>query len=215
MSDAPDLELAARWREGDRAAGDELVGRYYDQLRGYFVNAVGEKEHLDLLHDTFVRLTTALARFEATASFRTFLFVIARNTRIDYYRKHYKIAKNFDASHSSVEDVAGVTPSTAVTRLEEGRRLNACIRLLPIDDREMVELFYWHGWRATEIAELFGKPEATIRTRLRRARLSVRHCLGEQLEEVSRGDLVNELEQQLRELGCELGIPGGREVIDP
>jgi len=209
MQDVSDFELAERWKAGDRRAGDELVSRYFDQIRGYFFNAVGEREHLDLLQETFERLTRSLSSFAATSSFRTFLFVIARNTRIDFYRRRYKLPKTFDPSESSIEDVTGITPSTAVAMLEGGRRLNSCVRLLSIDDREMVELFYWHGWQATEIAKLFEIHHGTVRTRLHRAREAIRECLGGTIGELSRDEASRDLDEQLRALGREVGIPGG------
>jgi RNA polymerase sigma-70 factor (ECF subfamily) len=210
MSEVSDVELAERWRAGDRRAGDELLVRYYDQLRGYFVNAVGQQESLDLLHETFERLLKSLPNFAGRSSFRTFLFVIARNTRVDFYRRRYKLPPSFDSSESSVEDISGITPTTAVALLEGGRRLNVCVRALSIDDREMIELFYWHGWQATEIAELFELNDFTVRARLDRARETLRKCLEHTTEEVSRDAASDELVAQLRQLGRELGLPGNR-----
>lgn len=210
MSEASDLELIERWQAGDSKAGDQLVLRYFDQLRGYFINAVGEQDSLDLLQETFARLLKSLPRFARASSFRTFLFAIARNTRFDFYRRRYKLPDAFDSSQSSVEDISGITPTTAVALLEGGRRLNACVRALSIDDREILELYYWHDWQATEIAELFEINDATIRTRLHRARELIRKCMAQTTEELSRDAASQGLEQQLRELGRELGVPGNR-----
>ena len=96
VADDPDLELLARWRDGDRRAGHLLLSRYFDQVRGFFINSVGDDEREDLIQETFRRLVGAVGSFEGRSSFRTFLFRIAHNTLIDFYRRRGRGKHDFD-----------------------------------------------------------------------------------------------------------------------
>ena len=57
----------------------------------------------------------------------------------------------------------------------DGRReqilLLRALRRLPIDDQIALELFYWEGLSSREIGDVLERPDATVRTQLRRARL--------------------------------------------
>src|SRR5690349_6449837 len=75
----PDLELLKRWRDGVRAAGDELLARYFNMWRVYFVARVPERQTEDLIQEVFLRMVEAHDRFEGRSSVRTFLTSIARN----------------------------------------------------------------------------------------------------------------------------------------
>jgi RNA polymerase sigma-70 factor (ECF subfamily) len=54
---------------------------------------------------------------------------------------------------------------------EEQRLLLRALRKIPVDDLVAVELHYWRGLTGRELAAVWGVPEGTARTRLRRARL--------------------------------------------
>ena len=202
MPDDPDLELLARWREGDRRAGQQLVARYFDQIRGFFINSVSDEEREDLVQDTFRRLVGAKDRFEGRSSFRTFLFRIAHNTLIDFYRKRGRGKFDFDPMLHSVADLDGVSPSHLVTAVERHQQLLACVRALPLETKQLLELYYWHDFTAAQIAETMGINERTLRSRLVAARKRLIKALAEQAEGGGQaGGEEPELDSALRELG--------------
>lgn len=204
MKELADVDLVQLWAEGDRTAGNELVSRYFADLRTFLVNSVPDQDCADVLQEVFARVVAATERFANQSSFRTYLYAIARNTVADYFRKKYA-DKHFDPATSSVEDISGINPSTAVAQLQQCRRLNACLRQLCIDDRELLELFYWHDLQGPELAEVFAVPTPTIRTRLHRARKRLEVLLESCVEETEHGEVVAELEEQLLALGHALG----------
>ena len=61
---------------------------------------------------------------------------------------------------------------------EESRELWEAVAHLPEKLRTVVHLYYAEGYRAEEIAGLTGCPAATVRTRLRRARMKLKDLLG-------------------------------------
>jgi len=63
-------------------------------------------------------------------------------------------------------------------RTAEASELWEAVARLPEKLRTAVHLYYAEGCRAEEIARLTGVPAATVRTRLRRARIKLRDLLG-------------------------------------
>ena len=114
MGSAEDVALLERWRNGDRAAGSQIVKRFHLAVHGFFKNAVGDEERLDLVQDTFARLTIAKDGFRGEAGVRTYILSIARRVLIDHLRKRYRGNVSFDPLTHTVEDVQGATPSHIV-----------------------------------------------------------------------------------------------------
>src|SRR5512137_421174 len=86
--DASDEALVARARRGDRAALVALYDRYVHEIYGYLLNQVGSTQDAeDITSEVFLRVIGALGGFRGHASFRTWLYAIARNQSRDYWRR--------------------------------------------------------------------------------------------------------------------------------
>lgn len=121
---------------------------------------------------------------------------------MDHLRRRYR--KDFDPLTHSVVDVDGATPSRVIAELGRAHQLLVCLRALPVETKQMLELYYWQGCTAAELGAIFGVPEGTIRRRVFDAKAALRAGMlagGESPE----GDDVA-LEQQLRELGVLLAV---------
>lgn len=178
MGEDPDLEWLVRWRDGDAKAGERLVTRYYGPIRRFFTNSVSDDAFQDLTNETFKRLMAARAGFDGSTSVRTFLFRLARNVLYDHLRKHYRRdARGFDPMTHSVADVEAATPSRAVAELDQHRRLVEQLRALPVDTKLLLELYYWQGCTAEELAAIYEVKPATIRTRIHAAREQLKRGL--------------------------------------
>lgn len=206
-----DSELLERWQAGDRQAGNRLVRRHHPRVAAFFTNAVNDDDRQDLIQETFRRLTIAKDTFRGTASVRTYLYTIARRVLHDHLRQRYRKADAFDPLTHTVEDVEGVTPSRFVAELQRTRRLLTCLRALPVDTKQLLELYVWHGASARELGKIFGTPadgpegvpEGTIRRRVHDAKKVLMRCLADE-HGVPDSDEVQVdavLDEQLRELG--------------
>ncbi|MEM6994364.1 MAG: sigma-70 family RNA polymerase sigma factor [Myxococcota bacterium] len=181
MSDS-DRALLVAWSEGDAAAGETLVRRHVGPVYGFFRNKLdGEVD--DIVQRTFLGCIEALPRFRAEASFRTFVFAVARNMLLMELRRRYRAPKTVDAATESTFDL-GTTTEPALPGNIEGYReqvlLLRALRRLPVDDQVALELFYWENMPSKEIAVVLDRPHATVRTQLRRAR----HRLDALIEEL-------------------------------
>lgn len=183
-----DLDLLVAWRGGDELAGNELVGRYFTQIYGFFRNKVDAADVDDLTQRTFLKCTESVEAFRGEASFRTYLFVIARNELLQLFRRRSPTREAIDFSAISVAAL-GTTPSQFAVRRREHQLLLEALRQLPLNHQIALELYFWEDLSGPELARVLGVPEGTARTWLRRARLA----LADRIEAL-RGQAVEGLE---------------------
>ena len=177
----PDSELLARWREGDRAAGQALFERYFESLYRFFRNKSQGPDCDELVQSTLLACLDAKQQFRGDSSFRTFLFGIARNKLYHYFRSRKRDGV-LDPSASSVAELV-TTPGTVLARDQAHRALLAALRELPVEQQTLLELHYWEELDTNELAAVFEVPAGTIRTWLFRARGKLRELLGPALAE--------------------------------
>ena len=176
QAERTDFELLEAWREGDQAAGETLFDRHFDALARFFANKVSEGLD-DLVQQTFLGAVEARDRFRGDAQFKTFLLRIGHHVLCKHYRRKRVRNEEPDFSVTAVADLAP-SPSSLVARRMEQRLLLQALRAIPLDFQVVLELAYWEGLSATEIATVLDIPVGTSKTRIRRAK----QLLGRQLE---------------------------------
>ena len=169
-----DRALFDRWRRGEIAAGEQLFERYFDSLYGFFETKCPEEAD-ELVQSTFLGCLRGREAFRHAASFRTYVFAIARNQLYDFLRERHR-GRVIDVELSSIEDLHS-TPGSRLTRHREQRQLIAAMRRLPLEQQTLLELHYMEDMAIDELAEVFGSPAVTIRSRLHRARRQLREIL--------------------------------------
>lgn len=200
---ATDGELLEAWSDGDAAAGNALFGRYFDTLLRFFFNKADEDAVEDLIQRTMLACLRSRDRFRRDASFRTWLFVIARNELLQLYRRR-RPSVDVDFSIASIADLA-TSPSAAVIKNEDHVLLLQALRQLPTDQQLLLELHYWQGLPANELAVVFGVDPTTIRTRLHRARARLKDLVEQLASDPARRErVVHGLQTWAREIHAEL-----------
>ena len=166
---ATDFDLLEQWRDGDENAGRELFARYFDAVYRFFRNKVDDAAE-DLTQQTFMGLVQSRDRFRGDASFRTYLFMIARKRLYSHLRKNQRRSEPVEFHSTSVADLGLVSPSRAVAVRQEQQLLLQALRRLPLEMQVALELFYWEELTVVEIAEVLETPVGTVKSRLQRAR---------------------------------------------
>jgi RNA polymerase sigma factor (sigma-70 family) len=169
MPDPSDAELLRAWKVGDKRSGARLYHRHAGTVDRFFRTKVAEADIGDLMQATFMTCFEHAENFKPEASFRAFLLGVARNLLLHHYRSRYRKHDKVDFGVSSILDI-GVRPSAIIAEQQDERRLLNALRSLPLEQQILLELYYWEGMQGRELAELYGRPEGTIRTQLRRAR---------------------------------------------
>jgi RNA polymerase sigma factor (sigma-70 family) len=171
-----DPSLFAAWRDGDRSAGEVLVDRHYDSIARFFRTKVGAHSD-DLVQRVFLVCVDRGANFRGDASFRAFLFGIARNVLYEFYRAKSKDGRNDpDFGASSIMDLAPGISTMAIQRAEQ-RLLIQALQRLPVDLQMAVELYYWEELSIGELAQVLEVPPGTVKSRLFRAREALRELM--------------------------------------
>lgn len=156
-----DLMLRAA-RQDDREAFSELVRRHQRPLANFFVRCGVYGDVEDLVQETFIRLYRYRSRYAPTAKFTTFLYLLARQTRIDALRR----SQRRDALHGRV--VAETPQEVEPTAVDRGERLDLAAALARLSEpmREVVVLAVMQGLTQNEVADVLGIPTGTVKSRL-------------------------------------------------
>lgn len=168
-----DEQLLSAWRAGDRVAGDQLVARYFGAVFRFFASKLGE-DVADLTQDTFLRCVQTSTE---PASFRAYLFAVARNLLVDHFRAR-AVRPGDNITLLSLEDLQ-TSATQRIARDETQDAVLAALRRIPLDQQIALELAYWEGLGGPEIAEVLGIPPNTVRARLSRARAALKTELGD------------------------------------
>lgn len=171
-----DLVLLDRWGAGDQAAGNTLFKKYFGTVYRFFEGKI-EGEQDDLVQETFLACMRGRDGFRRQSTFRTYLLAIARHTLFGYWRRKQEARQSIDFDAISV---AALTTSIG-TRMVKGQdraALLAALRTLPVDQQLLLEMFYWEDLERDKLAEVFEVEEATIGSRLFRARKALGEALG-------------------------------------
>jgi RNA polymerase sigma factor (sigma-70 family) len=194
--ESSDFDLLQQWVAGDRRSGDRLVRRYYMEITRFFMNAVGDQDRRELTQETFSQLCTAAARFGGISSFRSYLYGIARNVLNAFLRKRYRRAEieaEFDPEIHTIEDAGSLTPSRLISTLVRREVIVQCLRELPVESKQMLELYYWHGLTADELGAMYRVPAPTIRTRLFHLRRKLANKIKKRQPQLGKVDIERQL----------------------
>ena len=182
--------------------GSVLFQRHFSSVQRFFRNKVFADDIEDLVQQTFLGCLEGIERFRGDASFRTYLFAIARRRLYSHLRERAQAEKRHqpDFSITSVHDL-GMTPSSAVAAAREHIIMLQAMQRLSVERQSLLELCYWEDLRGHEIAEVLDIPHATVRTRLFRARAELKEVVERMLRDEGLDRSVD-IEQFLRTTGA-------------
>lgn len=167
-----DFDLLDRWQDGERQAGEALFARHFDALCRFFATKCGADAD-ELVQRTLLACVTAQGQFRKQASFRTYLFTVARHELYHHLRRWRADSARLDFSITSIAELV-TTPATRLARDAERRRMVEILRRLPVEQQTLLELHYWEDLDVAALAEIFESTPNAIRVRLHRARQALR-----------------------------------------
>ena len=183
--DPIDLNLLQRIAARDTAALAELYDRHSRLLFGLILRIVRDRgEAEDILQEAFVRVWTRAETYDAQVGGPLAWIVrVARNYAIDRLRAR-RVRASVDAPAidlAAVEAAAlatGIqTPEAAVLIAERRRALTDAMAGLPAEQRQLIEAAFFEGYTHSELAQRFGLPLGTVKTRIRTGMIAMRQRL--------------------------------------
>lgn len=128
----------------------------------------------DITFDAFIKCFKSLGSFDRSKKFSTWLFTIAHNVTIDFFRKNKQEYEYFDDRHSVKDDFV-----QQYEKKKKMEKIEKAVAKLPPIDRELVILFHKEEHSYQEISDILEMPLTTIKTRLHRARKKLRNLVQE------------------------------------
>ncbi|MGD9159040.1 MAG: sigma-70 family RNA polymerase sigma factor [Desulfobacteraceae bacterium] len=165
-------------QDGETEAYARLVKKYHKNLLSFIYRLVRDP-HLteDIGQDVFLSAYKSLSKFdtERGTPFVAWLFVIARNRCVNYFRDH-QILKNVPIDEHKHLPASEDTAEEELIRHEDLRILTASLEQLPEPFKTMI-MKSLQGASLDEIACEYGIPLSTVKSRLFRAKAKVRQLM--------------------------------------
>jgi RNA polymerase sigma-70 factor (ECF subfamily) len=146
-----------------------LFDRYQTPLFNFYSKLTGDRTlSEDLVQEVFLRILKYRQSYRPGTPFRSWIYQIARNARVDHFRKF---------PHQTAlepEMLPPVLPRDSAQENQEAQLLQRALMQLPEEKREILLLCRFQELKYQEIAELLGCELATVKTRIHRALLELR-----------------------------------------
>lgn len=169
------LEAAIRY---DEAALGELYDRYEAKIYSYIYRRTGDPALAeDLGAQVFLKMLEAIRNRKAWhSSFSGWLYRIAHNLVIDYYRQRgHQVQISLDDA-PMLTDI-DQNPVLATEMKLDAERLRAAISRLTDEQAEVISLRFLEGYNISEVAEMMNKTEGSIKALQYRAVATLRQFL--------------------------------------
>lgn len=181
-----DEEIIHSYKNGETVALKRLIDRYTDHIYNFVRRLGASSDAPDVTQEIFIKVWKNIRKFdESKATFKTWIFTIARNTVTDFLRKKKAIlfsdleTKNESTDESVSEKIPdqAILPDEAVQRLQDKEFLNELVETLSPEYRAVLLLYYQEEMTFDAIGKVLNKPTNTVKSQHRRALIALRKML--------------------------------------
>lgn len=165
-----ETDLVTRCLGGDNSAFAGLLEIYQDRIYSFALRLLKDPVAAEeAAQETFVKAFKALASYNSSYPFGSWLFRIAHNACMDALRAGGRTVSIDDEDFTELPDrSAGVDEKVAAAL--DSELIEAMLASLPPIYSEVLLLAYREGMGPAEIAQVIGAPEGTVKARLFRGR---------------------------------------------
>ena len=184
-----DEALMLRYQAGDAGAFDQLYARHRGGLFRFIGRQCRTREHAEeLFQEVWMNLIQARERYRVEAQFRTYLFTLAHNKLMDYFRRHGRVELTLfenggeDGKESALDRLAASRVDEPLVRAESRQQSAAILRAiegLPAPQREAFLMHEEGAMSVEDIAAATGCTFEAAKSRLRYAIAKLREGLKE------------------------------------
>ena len=183
VEEASDETLMLQYQHGEQSAFEALYRRYKDVLYRYFLKHCSDRQQSEELYqEVWIKLINSAVRYTPKAKFKTYLFTIAHNTLVDFYRKA-KPSQTIEFEDAEMKGDITNSP-TPLALPEEEFILKQITKLfmqalgeLPADQKEAAILHFEQEMSVQEIAEVTKVKTETAKSRLRYAKKKLKAAI--------------------------------------
>lgn len=177
-----DEALMLDYQKGDQAAFETLYLRYKDSLYRYFIKSINDAHQSEELYqEVWIKLINSAKNYQPSAKFKTYLYTVAHNTLIDFYRKKKPIQVIIEDVEMNPEielDASPIAlPDDEFTFKQKSKQFMQALDELPIDQKEAIQLFLEQELSMEEIAEITQVKMETAKSRIRYAKSKLKAAI--------------------------------------
>lgn len=168
---------------------EEVIAQHGDYLlKVAYLYVKNEATAEDIVQDVFIAFYQKQGQYRQESSLRTYLVKMTVNRSHDYLRS-WK-SKRLTLFEKITGKTTDRTPEKEMLIKSTKRELIEALFTLSVQYREVLILYYFEDMTTVEIAQLVRCPEATVRTRLQRARKQLAVTIGDYDWEVLRHESI-------------------------
>ncbi len=169
--------LVQRAKEHDEAALTQLYEENFDKIYRYIVLKIGDRtEAEDMTQQVFLKAFKSISGYKSKGNpFSSWLFRIAHNQVVDYWRKKSKRATV--PLEETLVGSSNSSPGSDAERKMDIESLVAATKRLTGLQREVVSLRFAGGLSVAQVAKAMGKSEGAIKALQHSAIISLRKML--------------------------------------
>ncbi|MCX7679510.1 MAG: RNA polymerase sigma factor [Spirochaetes bacterium] len=170
-----DEEIARRFREGEGRLFDELYRRYKEKLRHVIYYYVGDSDEAqDIFHDVFVRVYKHIKTYRDDKPFSSWIYQIAVNCAKNFRNKSTKKELIFERGKEQLqnnfrEGKFALSAEDVYMRKDDEAQFHEAVQRLRTKFRVVFLMRYDQQLKYSEIAEILGCSERTVKWRMKRA----------------------------------------------
>jgi RNA polymerase sigma-70 factor, ECF subfamily len=167
---------------GDKAAFEFIYRKTSAKLFGVCLRIFPERaEAEEALQDAYINIWNRAGRYEAgRASPISWLVAVTRNRAIDRLRSGGKMRSAPIEEANLIADTAPLADAMLQSK-DDDNALQSCIETLESKDAVFIRAAFLNGMTYAELADKEALPLGTVKSRIRRALLKLRNCLGGEL----------------------------------
>lgn len=171
-------ELVRKAQQGNTDAFGHLYELLLDDMFRYVYFRVANRDAGDICEDIFVKAWENLHQYRSRkkSSFRAWIFTIARNVIIDYYRKNREVI-SVDNIVLLEDEEEQRSPHFDINNQLTVAVITHALRYLKEDAQQVIILKYMNELSNEEIADIMGKSVTAIRIIVHRALKELRHVI--------------------------------------
>ncbi|MEO0185548.1 MAG: RNA polymerase sigma factor [candidate division WOR-3 bacterium] len=173
MSD--DKQIIEGVEKGDESSCTEILNLYKGRIFSYILRIVKNYDDAEeLTFETFIKFFKTIRTYDKSRHLSTWLFTIAHNIVIDFFRRNRIEYEYLDEKYST-----GESSAEKYEREKLSKAIDDALQELAPVDREIIILFHKEELSYEEISKITNLPVTTIKTRLHRARKKLQSLLAE------------------------------------
>lgn len=170
-----EADLVLLLKQHDRSAFDYLYEQYSGALYAVILNIITDRETAsDILQEVFVKIWRQADQYDpAKGRLFTWMLNIARNASIDFTRgKQFKNSRK----HLDISGTIGQLPEN-ISFDTDRIGIAGIVKRLPDEYGKLITLAYFRGYTHDEIAREENIPLGTVKTRIRKALITLKQFL--------------------------------------